>query len=208
MTSAGRELLKWVALLLMTGDHVNKVLLHGSQPWLTEAARVVFPIFAVVLAFNLAARLGPAVARRAMIRMLAAAALVQPFHALAFGYFLPLNVLFTLALGVYVCTAPRWLGAVAWVVGGLFVDYQWFGVGVVVAGWFCVAGYWYRDWVRYGAVVAAVASLAAINGNWWALAALPLLWLLRTYEGQVPRWRWTFYGYYVAHLVLLAALAG
>ena len=55
MTSGGRELLKWVALLLMTGDHINTILFHGSAPWLGHAGRVVFPIFAFVLAWNIEA---------------------------------------------------------------------------------------------------------------------------------------------------------
>ncbi len=46
--------LEWIGLLLMTGDHVNKYLLNDTVPLLFDADRAVMPIFAFVLAFNLA----------------------------------------------------------------------------------------------------------------------------------------------------------
>ena len=48
------ETLKWVALVLMTLDHINKYLLHDSVPALFAIGRTTMPLFAVVLAFNLA----------------------------------------------------------------------------------------------------------------------------------------------------------
>lgn len=211
MTSAGREVLKWLALVLMTGDHVNKVLFAGQLPWLTEIARVVFPIFAVVLAYNLSQHPSPEATRRALTRMLVFAVLAQPFHGWAFGYWLPVNVLFTLALGVYVATArPWWQSAIAFIAGGGFVDYQWFGVAVVVAAfWFLRVPAGSRNrLLAAGSLVAAVASLYAINGNLIALTAFPLLWLLGKLPGRVPRWRWTFLCYYLAHLAALTVLVG
>lgn len=206
MTSAGRELLKWVALVLMTGDHVNKVLLANSAPWLSEAARVVFPIFAIVLVYNLRTHRHDDATARALIRLLIAAVIAQPLHALAFGYWLPLNVLFTLALGVYVASARNgWLAAAAWILGGAFVDYQWAGVGVIVAASVALRlnGHW-RGWLL---LAAAIAALYVINGNLWAVLALPLVWWLSRSTSDVPRWRWTFYGYYMAHLAVLVCLA-
>ncbi|WP_454261607.1 TraX family protein [Pseudoxanthomonas mexicana] len=205
MTSFSREWLKWSALLLMTGDHVNKALLHGAYPWLTDAARVVFPIFAFVLVANLYERPG-ASTRAALVRLLVAAVIAQPFHAWAFGSWFPLNVLFTLALGVYVCSAPGWLPVVAWVLLGAFVDYQWFGVLVMASAAVVMrtGGASVRAWLL---LVGAVASLYFINGNFWALASLPLIGLFSRVPGNFPRSRWTFLGYYVGHLALLAILS-
>lgn len=206
MTSAGREILKWVALVLMTGDHVNKVLLANSAPWLSEAARVVFPIFAIVLVYNLHMHRHHDATARALVRLLIAAVIAQPFHAWAFGYWLPLNVLFTLALGVYVASARNgWLAAAAWILGGAFVDYQWAGVGVIVAArvLFRSNGHW-RGWLL---LAAAIAALYVINGNLWAVLALPLVWWLGPSTGDVPRWRWTFYVFYPAHLAIIAAVS-
>lgn len=54
MTSSGRELLKWIALVFMTFDHVVKALLDGYVPVLSELGRIAFPVFALIMAFNLA----------------------------------------------------------------------------------------------------------------------------------------------------------
>ena len=48
------EALKWIALVLMTGDHVNKYLFNATLPVLFEAGRVALPLFIFVLAYNLA----------------------------------------------------------------------------------------------------------------------------------------------------------
>ena len=48
------EGLKWVGLLLMTGDHVNKYLFAERLPGLSELGRLAMPIFGFVLAYNLA----------------------------------------------------------------------------------------------------------------------------------------------------------
>lgn len=205
MTSFAREWLKWTALVLMTADHVNKVLLDGSQPWMSEAARVVFPIFAIVLVYNLHASKDPNTARRSLHRLAIAALIAQPFHAWAFGYWLPLNVLFTLALGLRIINAPLHVGALLFVFGGLFVDYQWAGLALI-----CATSWMLRHpghWAGPLAVGASVTSLYVINGNAWALAGLVLIWLLRNVPGEFPRARWTFLGYYVAHLGVLACLA-
>jgi len=205
LTSAGREVLKWLALVLMTGDHINKVLLQDGLPWLTDVARVVFPIFAMVLAYNLVQHPDPQAARRSLLRLLVVAVLVQPFHAWAFGYWVPLNVLFSLALGVYCCTeANRPLALAAALAGGLVVDYGWCGPAIMLSTMAVLrsGGRWWT-WV---CLLVSVAGLYAINGNLYALAAFPLVWMLGTLPGRVPRWRWAFLGYYCAHLAVLVAL--
>lgn len=208
LTSGGRELLKWIALVLMTGDHVNKVLWANSYPWLGDISRVVFPIFAIVLAYNVCANPDPKALNRSMLRTLATAVLVQPAYALAFGGEpLPLNVLFTLVAGCYVATEPnRLIGVVVALVAGCFVDYAWWGIAVVVAAahFFRVGG----GFVPGALLLASVALLAIVNGNGYALLAFPLVALLGSVVICVPRWRWTFLGYYVVHVAVLAVIAG
>jgi hypothetical protein len=50
----------------------------------------------------------------------------------------------------------------------------------------------------------ATASLALINGNFAALAALPLIWGASRVDLPIPRLRWVFYAFYPAHLSLIA----
>lgn len=54
MSNGSLELLKWLALVLMTGDHVNKYLFSGTIDWLFAAGRLCLPIFVFVLSYNLA----------------------------------------------------------------------------------------------------------------------------------------------------------
>jgi hypothetical protein len=97
------EAIKWLALLLMTADHVNKFLFAERLPGVYEAGRIAFPLFAFVLGYNLArprAIESGAYARTAK-RLIAYGALAEvPFVAMV-GWW-PLNILFTLLLAVLV----------------------------------------------------------------------------------------------------------
>ncbi len=225
MTSGAREALKWLAVVLMTGDHVAKVFFGGYVPVVSELGRIAFPIFALVMAYNLAqpgADVGKSVRR-----LLVWGIVAQPFHAVAFGYWLPLNVLLSFALaafGVWCILSRRWVALVLAVVPApLLVDYQWAGIVFVLAAW-----HWFRsrrddlpqagasinglyfetlaDWRDFPFVmVLPWCMLGAYNGNGWAFLALPVF-LLGDLSWTVPRTRWAFYGYYVGHLALLSAI--
>lgn len=202
MTSSARELLKWLAVILMTGDHVAKVIYGGYVPGLSEAGRVAFPLFALVMAYNLAqpsADVGKSVRRLALWGVIA-----QPVHALTFGYWLPLNILLTFSLSALVIYAvERRESSVVVMAAGvlpLVVDYQWAGVGFVLLAWL---GFRTR---RPLLTFAAFAPLCVFNGNLWALAAIPVAVALSRATCTVPRGRWAFYGYYVAHLACIGLL--
>ena len=205
MTCGGREALKWLAVLLMTGDHVARVFFGGYVPVVSELGRIAFPVFALVMAYNLGepqADIGKSVRRLALW-----AAIAQPGHALAFGHWMPLNVLasFALAAGVvWTIRDGRWW-ALAALAGplALLVDYQWAGVAVVVAGYAVRRFGWTLGTVT--ALLVALGLLCLYNGNGWALLALPVM-ALGYAAVRVPRTRWAFYGYYVGHLAVLAAL--
>lgn len=219
MTSSGRELVKWVALVLMTGDHVAKVFFGGYVPVVSELGRVAFPAFALVMAYNLAqpqADVSKSVKRLALWGVIA-----QPAHALAFGYWLPLNVLlsFALAAACILCMQRGrwWLLALLAGPGALLVDYQWAGIVLVGAWWwFFKSPAGVRGdgavWIavrRFCFAFVAFVPLCFYNGNPWALAGLLLVFWLADPLRRLPaitRMRWAFYGYYVGHLVLLACI--
>jgi hypothetical protein len=206
------EALKWCALVLMTLDHVNKYLFNATLPVAFEVGRLCLPIFVILLAFNLA-RPG-AIERGAYLRTMTRLAVIGalasvPFIALGglAGGWWPLNILFTLLLitmGLYLIekggAVNISLSTVLVLIGGAFVEYWWMAVALGLASW------WFfkrPSWFAAAAVVAACASLWFVNGNNWALLALPLIMAVSRLDLSVPRLRWAFYAFYPAHLAAL-----
>lgn len=230
LTSFGLHLL---AMGLMLCDHICLALMP-DRLWMTCVGRLAFPIFAFLVAEGFVRTHSRArYARRLLIfaivsevpfDLLAAGRPVYPFHQ---------NVLWTflIALGCMQLLewaesdprpAARFVLGVGAVLGGFLagtafmVDY--FGPGV----WTVLVFYFFRgdDWrQRLGQLL----CLLLLNG--WLLAgqtvllgglalpiqafavlALPFIWLYRGRQGPHGRAvRWLFYGFYPAHLLVLAA---
>jgi len=206
------EALKWLGLLLMTGDHVNKYLLNDTVPMLFAAGRLVVPVFVFVLAFNLARpdTLRRGVYQRTMARLAVFGLLATPaFIALGglFAGWWPLNILFTLLVltaTLFIFERGGKANAIAacaiLALGGSSVEFWWPAILFGTSVWF------YAKRPTVTALVVAVlscASLTYINGNSWALAALPLIVAATRIELHFPRWNWAFYAYYPAHLAAL-----
>jgi hypothetical protein len=206
------EALKWLGLVLMTLDHVNRYLLHSAVPALFAAGRTVMPMFAIVLAYNLsrpgtrARGVYPRVVRRLAI---AGALATLPFIALGglgWGWW-PLNIMATLlvATGVMYLIerggAGRVGAAVAlFVIGGALVEFWWPALAIAVGAW----GYFRRpNWPALGFALCGLVALYIINRNLWAFAALPLLYIASRVDPPLPRRRWLFYAFYPLHLAIL-----
>lgn len=209
------EVLKWTALLLMTGDHVNKYLFNGTLPFLFEAGRLAMPLFVVVLAYNLA-RPGAyvrGVYTRTIVRLGGCAAVATPpFIALGsvYGGWYPLNILFTLltfTVAAFLLDPDGGGGVqrlacagIVVLLGGAVVEFWWPAVVLGLAvWWFCKSS---SVMACFVAIVAG-AGLYGINGNFWALVALPMIIISSYFDIKVPRLRWVFYIYYPVHLLLL-----
>jgi hypothetical protein len=201
------EAMKWGALVLMTLDHVDAFVYGRSLLWAGALGRLVFPVFAVVLAINLARprALERGVYRRALVRLVVFAALAEPAHALLASHrwgWWPLNVLATFAVFVgcaWLIERRRWeLAAALFLAGGALVEYAWPGVGLCLAVWWLYRSPWILPAIAVGF---SWASLELANGNSLALWAVPLLVLVSRLQLDVPRLRWVFYAYYPAHLV-------
>src|SRR5688572_12318717 len=85
----------------MVLDHVNKWLYGGALVGASQVARLAFPIFAFVLAHNLArpGALESGVHRRVMQRLAVFGLLATPPFIALVGNYWPLNILFTLLAG-------------------------------------------------------------------------------------------------------------
>ena len=216
LSSGTLEALKWLALLLMTLDHVNKHLLHALVPELFAAGRLALPLFGFVLGYNLArpgALASGGYSRAARRLAIFGTIATLPFMALGglgWGWW-QLNIMATLL----VATLCAWLievdgparlvaAAAVFIVGGALVEFWWPGLAACLLAW----AYCRRpSWVTLALWIGALASLYVINPNLWALAALPLIFAAGQVKMNVPRGRLGFYVYYPAHLALLWGLA-
>lgn len=216
LSSGSLEALKWLALLLMTLDHVNKHLLQASVPELFAAGRLALPLFGFVLGYNLARPGALAsgsysrIARRLAIFGTIASIPFIALGGLGWGWW-PFNIMATLL----VATLCAWLievggtarlvaAAVVFIVGGALVEFWWPGLAVCLMAW----AYCRRpSRLRLALWIGALASLYVINRNQWALAALPLIFAAGQVRLNLPRGRLGFYLYYPAHLAVLWGLA-
>jgi TraX protein len=209
------EAMKWLGLILMTADHAQKYGMMPAVPGVYEAGRVAFPLFGIVLAYNLARVQGhdPAVYVRVLTRLLIYGAMASiPFIALgglAFGWW-PLNCMFTLAVAVCIMylievRRPFWKTSAAsvFLLGGALVEFWWPGVAL------CVGAWRYLKQPTGGALLlwfAGTAGLTVINGNGWACAAFAVVALASFVTIAIPRASRFFYVYYPAHLAALVLL--
>ena len=140
------EAMKWLGLVVMTVDHAQK---YGmiAVPGVYEAGRMAFPLFGIVLAYNLARVQSHdrTVYIRVLTRLLCYGAIASiPFIALGglgFGWW-PLNCMGTLAVAVcimYVIESrrPFWkIKATAiFLLGEALVEFWWPGVALCVGAW-------------------------------------------------------------------------
>lgn len=221
--------LKGIAAALMLMDHVGAILLP-EVPVLRCVGRLAFPIFAFFIAEGYAHTRDFG----RYFRRLAILAVVSeiPFN-LENGAVFDLtrqNVLFTFCLALLTLRGlealgrergfGRWSGcglvlAAGFAAGELLrTDYGGWGVLSVALFYLCRQGRYARPGLLAGMLVLnglCIGSMkTAVFGiqvpiQIFAVAALPLLWLYNGRPGA-KGWRWVFYVFYPAHLLVLEGI--
>jgi TraX protein len=215
MADGSLEAIKWAALVLMVFDHVNKYLYAEKLPVIFQLGRIVMPMFGFVLAYNLARpdALARGVHGRMMYRLTLMGLAASPMCIILNGMFVtasawwPLNILFLLLLVVSLtylidrggarCYA---LAIALFILGGAFVEYLWMGVLCCLGAWlFCREASPSRLLLWFLGTL----SLTVVNGNTWALVAIPIVLMAGRVVLRLPRRTWVFYAFYPVHLLLL-----
>ena len=212
----GRDILKWIAIITMTIDHIGAVLFPGAFELFPQfellriIGRLSFPIFSylIVLGVETTRNL-----KRYFIRLFAFAIISQiPFY-LALGYspFQSLNIFFTLSFGVLSLTNPLFM--IASFVLSLFLnfDYSAYGIALIVAMRFL------RENTKVGILMVVLLNMVFLPASpiqLLSLLSLPIIILHKngnlgatrvqkaSKTGSLLR-KYAFYIYYPAHLSLL-----
>jgi TraX protein len=215
MAEGSLEAIKWAALILMVFDHTNKYLHAERLPVVFQLGRIVMPMFGFVLAYNLARpdALATGLHGRMTYRLALMGLVATPICVILNSQFVnasvwwPLNILFTFLLVVALTYlidrggAKRFALAIAlFILGGAVVEYLWMGVMCCLGAWlFCRKA----SLPRLLVWILGTLSLTVINGNTWALTALPIVLMAGRMPHRLSRQTWLFYGFYPAHLLLL-----
>lgn len=211
------EALKWLALVSMVVDHVNGYVFRDHFALAQAFGRLSFPLFALVLGYNLA-RLDPPKLASAAQRMAVAGLVAQPFFALMVNSAWRLNIFFTFLAALGVIALARQpasrrrnvLLLLLFVGGGVVVDYFWYGIAMVVAA------YHFSRSQTIGAAVALLATLGALtlflflSIGWPAFAGLltvPIVWHSQQMNLEIRRRPRLFYVFYPLHIALLVGSA-
>jgi hypothetical protein len=207
--------MKWLAIICMLCDHINKYVFNESVPILFIIGRLTLPLFVFVLGYNLGrpmAAIASAYSRLTLRLFVFGIVASFPFVALnkvAWNWW-PLNIMFTLLVAVVVAwlldkrTNLSFVAAcLVFLVGGALVEFWWMAIAACLfaRAYFRAPAFW-----SFFGFIVSVASLFVINGNFWAMAALPLIAIIAKYWTRpLPRAQWFFYAFYPAHLTVIWA---
>ena len=204
----GREILKLIAIVTMTIDHIGAVL-YPEHAVLRAIGRLAFPLFSYLLVLGVESEKD---IPNYMTRLFLFGLISQVPFSLAFGYaLLKLNIFFTLALGVVFLSNPILI--VLPFLASVFLDFDYGLYGIILIG--CMR-------ILYVNTKLGVISLVFLGVASWFLwetqifflISLPFILLhksdyLRVKRGVTgdvayPAWRkYLFYVYYPLHLTAL-----
>lgn len=206
ISNGGLECLKWLALILMTGDHISTFLFGGDITFLNNAGRIALPIFAFVFAYNLGRDNAEEFYTRSSKRLLIFGIMSMPLYlSLANTHnLLPLNILFTLLAGLLIIISynkKKYTEAVIlFVFVGFTVEYNWFGLALIFTC-HCFVKSGSDGWLY--AMLTSLAMLYLLNVNFYAFLAVPIIMAISWREISFPRFKWAFYAYYPLHLAFI-----
>jgi hypothetical protein len=209
----GRELLKWIAIITMTVDHIG-VILYPEFTVLRFIGRLSFPLFAYLLILGIENTRN---IRNYFTRLFIFALISQvPFFlALGYGAFDSLNIFFTLSSGLLFIHFLKKgsLFALVPLFASLVLPFDYGIYGIAVIG--CM--YILKENTKFGVVSLVLLNtlfLVPWSIQFLSISAIPLIVLHKngslnitreiTEEFTIPLWRkYFFYVYYPLHLALL-----
>ena len=214
------ELVKWIAVLAMTVDHVGKIVDPSIYYETNAIGRITYPLFAWIIGVRLS--IDPSLGRQYIVNLLPWALASQPIYMFVGKQWYEPNIFFTLSLGVIAhnilfiwadrLRSWRIFAFVTVLFVALFVEYGAFGVLTIplVATLFDKRPIWGIVIIAPLGVLSNLTILAPYFGPGGAWALLSLAVVLLCLRSNFRIWRLpkqVFYAYYPLHLLALYAYA-
>lgn len=206
--SSHLELVKWAGVFCMLVDHVA-LYVTGSTEASEAWGSLALPLFAFALAEGTRAQ--DYGRRMATLERLLVWALVAQVALLTVRELQPLNVVFSLCVGLWIDTTFRYAAArshraLAIAAGcgvGFGAEFGHFAMLLTLA--MCHNSR-ERSVMSVAVVLAALLPLSLFNGSHWAFAALGVIALAAIVPRDLPRTRGAFYWIYAAQWPALAVV--
>jgi len=208
----GREILKWIAIITMTIDHVGAIL-YPEHTVLRVIGRFAFPLFCYLIVLGMETTRS---VRNYFTRLLLFALISQvPFYlALGLGPFESLNIFFTLSFGVLFIYFLKKKSLLSFLpIFASFLNFDYSIYGVLLIGLMYIL----REDTKLGVISIVLLNLLFLPiwpTQTFSLFSLPIILLyndgpLKMYresKGKTayPFWKkYFFYVYYPLHLTIL-----
>ena len=127
----------------------------------------------------------------------------------AFGIW-PLNIIFTFFLAVLILYINTWkkiysifIAAALFIIGGMVVEYFWAGLLLTISSYYFAKR---PNWKNILLIVFSLTLLIDLNGNFYALLFLPIVYFAPYLNVKCRRVKHIFYLLYPLHLFLLSGL--
>lgn len=185
----------------MLFDHVGYVFFPEAE-WMRVIGRMTMPIFAYAIArgFHYTSN-----RKRYLIRLSILAIISQVPFMLTFHEGWTLNTIFPWAITVAVLMAPLWTIPLVSTFG-LFVPMDYTSLVILLPVF--IYHFWFKEKrpvLLLLSTVPVLSFIAYISApiQWFALLAIPLIWILEPYDGKVRLNKWVFYYFYPVHLMVI-----
>lgn len=203
------EGLKWIGLVLMTLDHTNTILFNGKYSVMFELGRLVMPLFAFVLAYNLARTpKNEDVYQRVMKRLFIYGVIATPFFMFIHSSWYPLNIMFTLLTStvcIYFIDKGSLMDSIfamlIFSIGGVLAEYWYPAILFTIFSWqYCRSGE--KQWLL---LMLVMMFPIGVTNNMSMTGALSLIIIFAGAKINLtlPRAKYFFYVYYPLHLAIL-----
>lgn len=199
-------MLKYIAVLCMLLDHINKILFNNEYYILTLIGRLAYPLFIYLSVYAYVYYTSSKFLY--MNRVLTFAFIAQPFYMYGFGLGLaPLNILFSIFFGLcslYLFEQKKYIYMIFPILFSLYADYSFLSIILFFATYFYI-----KNSSNIYFILLFVVSLASLN-LFEYMYFIPLFFLLLIFfqniSFKISMNKYFFYLFYPLHFLILGVV--